>query len=391
MIHVGDMREVLPTLEAASFDAVVTDPPYGLGFMGKDWDHSVPGIHFWQEILRVAKPGAHLLAFGGTRTFHRMMCAIEDAGWELRDTLCWLYGSGFPKSHNGPWGGTALKPGFEPIVMARKPLIGTVAANVQQHGTGALNIDACRIATDPAVDDPRLGGGGDWATDKAAQNVYEGGYAGKRIESSALGRWPANVLHDGSDEVVLLFPNAPGQIADASASASARKAQNVYGTMKRGNGRDGEASADSENLGDVGFNMRPGVRREDSGSAARFFYCAKADREDRNWGCDGIAEKPLLWSSGAQSPGTFQAEGTKRASSNNHPTVKPHDLMRWLCRLVTPPGGLILDPFTGSGSTGRAALAEGFRFVGVELDAGYAAIAEARLSATQSGFSFASG
>src|SRR3989304_2349138 len=141
----GDCLDVLKTLEPGSVDAVVTDPPYGLGFMGKDWDHGVPGVHFWTAALRVAKPGAHLLAFGGTRTFHRLTCAIEDAGWEVRDCLMWLYGQGFPKSLNGPWGGTALKPAWEPILMARKSLGGTVAANVEKWGTGGLNIGECRL------------------------------------------------------------------------------------------------------------------------------------------------------------------------------------------------------------------------------------------------------
>jgi site-specific DNA-methyltransferase (adenine-specific) len=297
-LHVGDCRDVLRDYPADHFDSIVSDPPYGLSFMGKGWDEGVPGEEFWQEALRVAKPGAHLLAFGGTRTFHRLTVAIEDAGWEIRDCMMWLYGSGFPKSHDvskaidkdagiwrgragavvsgnpamgGPnyertdkgepatpeasawqgWG-TALKPAWEPVIVARKPLSGTVADNVLRYGTGALNIDGCRV------------GGNE-------------------------GRWPANVMHDGSAEVVDGFPDAE----------------------------------------------------------ARFFYCAKASRTDRD---DG----------------------------NTHPTVKPTDLMRYLCRLVTPPGGVVLDPFMGSGSTGKAALIEGLRFVGIDLDPAHVAIAQAR-------------
>jgi DNA modification methylase len=349
-ILLGDCREVMRTLDANSVDAIVTDPPYEYGFMGKKWDAS--GVAFdpvtWAEALRVAKPGAHLAAFGGTRTFHRMACAIEDAGWELRDTLMWVYGSGFPKSHNGEWGGTALKPAWEPIVLARKPLIGTVEANWREHGTGALNIDGCRIrGAKPAT------------TRGAGDRDGWGMQAQGRIEDDGLGRWPANLVHDGSEEVVAQFPNEAGASAPVRGTEASAVVANAYGERGR----------------------VPGAFHGDTGSAARFFYCAKASREDRNDGCDGMAEKPLLWSSGEANPGSFQAEGTKRAAQNNHPTVKPTDLMRWLCRLVAPKGGLILDPFTGSGSTGRGAILEGFRFTGIELDPAYLAIAEARIAA----------
>jgi len=319
-----------------------------------------------------------------------MACALEDAGWELRDTLMWLYGSGFPKSKNiGGGYGTALKPAWEPIIMARKPPTGTVADNVQLHGSGALNIDGCRI---PTTD--KLGGGDQnestkiasdgwdrpWMRNEAMKDAHAARVNANVAKSEELGRWPANVVHDGSDEVLDAFPDAVGQIADASTSTSSRKAQNVYGDMKRGNGRDGEPSANSANDGTVGFQMRPGARRGDAGSAARFFYCAKASREDRNVGMQGEPEKPLNWSSGAQSPGTFQSENTHRAAANHHPTVKPTELMRWLVRLVTPPGGTVLDPFLGSGSTARACDIEGFDCVGIEIDPGYAAIARKRIS-----------
>lgn len=350
----GDCRDVLPALPDGSIHSIVTDPPYGLGFMGKAWDHSVPGVEFWREMLRVAKPGAHLLAFGGTRTFHRIVCAIEDAGWEIRDQVMWLYGSGFPKSKNlhDEWEGwgTALKPAHEPIIVARKPLIGTVAANVLAYGTGALNIDGCRIdgkiTTNPRVHNTKGYG----------SRGLQQGETGKGAESS--GRWAANVCHDGSEEVLAAFPDAPGQ-------------QRVVGPEHG-------AKASVNTFGDYGprETFSP---RVDSGSAARFFYCAKASRKDRNAGCEGIEPAKVHGPSGDgrcwDIPGS---KSTPRA--NNHPTVKPTDLMRWLVRLVTPPGGTVLDPFAGSGSTGRAADIEGFDAILIELNPEYVAIARRRIA-----------
>jgi site-specific DNA-methyltransferase (adenine-specific) len=326
--------------------------------MGKGWDHAVPGIDYWTEALRVAKPGAHLLAFGGPRTFHRMVCAIEDAGWEIRDCILWLYGSGFPKSHNlhGDWEGwgTALKPAHEPIIMARKPLIGTVAANVQAHGTGVLNIDACRVGDDVSRGErygnkPPLGGG-------------EIAFAGSREKpwSVPAGRWPANVIHDGSEEVLEAFPST------SSGTPMGMKAGgqgNAFGTFAGG-------------IPVTGYG--------DSGSAARFFYCAKADRADRNDGCDGLPLKTSGMVSNTSGQHMTRRDGGAPApAANNHPTVKPTDLMRYLCRLVTPQAGVVLDPFMGSGSTGRGAIAEGFSFIGIELDPAYLAIAQARITASQ--------
>jgi DNA modification methylase len=311
-------------------DSVVCDPPYGLSFMGKRWDYDVPSVDEWREALRLLKPGGYLLAFGGTRTYHRLVCGIEDAGFEIRDQIGWAFGSGFPKSHNGEWGGTALKPAWEPICMARKPLEGTVEANWRKWGTGALAIDACRVETDEPL------GGGAYAKEPTergqmwgadAGNSWVRGGAGEFVQPA--GRWPANLIHDGSDEVLAAFPEAPGQMAKASTSDTQRAGQNTYGNMMRG-------SNGSE-------------PRIDSGSAARFFYCAKASKSDRGEG-------------------------------NAHPTVKPTALMRYLCRLVTPAAGLVLDPWSGSGSTGKAAVLEGFGFIGFERDAEHVAIANARIT-----------
>jgi site-specific DNA-methyltransferase (adenine-specific) len=345
-----------------SVDSIVTDPPYDListvkqfgsptaapaqhgtdgvyarssrGFMGQQWDGT--GVAFdpetWREAYRVLKPGGYLLAFGGTRTYHRMVCAIEDAGFEIRDCIAWIYGSGFPKSHNAGNGwGTALKPAHEPIVVARKPLAKgcTVAANVLRYGTGAVNIDACRVEYDdlltPAVTVAKNPG----RTDDRTSSIYGDGGSQQVVDAS--GRWPANVMHDGSDEVLDAFPDATG----AQSPVTGREPSSAMG-------------------GDVynsGMTGRPAQAiRNDSGSAARFFYCAKASKADRE---DG----------------------------NIHPTVKPTSLMRWLVRHVTPPGGTVFDPFMGSGSTGKAAALEGFDFIGCEMTEAYIPIAESRIDA----------
>jgi len=378
--HLGDCLEVLATLPDESVDAIVTDPPYGLSFMGKRWDYDVPGSDIWAECLRVLKPGGYLLAFAGTRTQHRMAVRIEDAGFEIRDMIAWVYGSGFPKSldvskaidkeagiertevvsryrardfglcSNNRLGsqdvevaqktvmqfapatqsarqwqgwGTALKPAIEPITVARKPFRGTVADNVLAHGTGALNIDACRVAS-----------GSDHAERCASvvglcsnrNGAVYGEWSRARTDSHHdSGRWPANLIHDGSPEVVCIFPD-----------------DKVFG------------------------------------STARFFYCAKASRRDRN---DGL---PCGEASAVSTNSTMrECEGADwpARNGNHHPTVKPTDLMAYLCRLVTPPGGVVLDPFMGSGSTGKAAVREGYRFIGIEREAEYVAIAEARIEA----------
>lgn len=324
MLFNFDCRDAMSLwLAENSVDAIVTDPPYGIEFMGKGWDRGVPGVEYWQQCLKVLKPGGYLLAFSGTRTYHRMACAIEDAGFEVRDQIGWAYGSGFPKSHNGPWGGTALKPAWEPICMARKPLIGTVEANWLTYGTGALNIDGCRVEFHGDADKEAAKPGGK-ATSHGAGSLDAPGSAQavERAEFSAVqgaGRWPANLIHDGSDEVLAGFPQAPGQMAAIKGTEPSERVEFAK-------------------------------RNETDKSAARFFYCAKSSKADRGEG-------------------------------NTHPTVKPTDLMRYLCRLVTPPGGVVLDPFMGSGSTGCAAVREGFRFIGCELSPEYFQIADARITA----------
>jgi DNA modification methylase len=416
-LHLGDCRDIMATMAPDSIDAIVCDPPYGLQLMQKEWDHGVPGVEFWTAALRVAKPGCHLLAFGGTRTFHRLMVAIEDAGWEIRDTIMWVYGSGFPKSHDVskaidkeaglirdrvPGGvassntmslgkfkcgeaisgeaisgeaisgeaisgeakrwsgfGTALKPAWEPIIVARKPLVGTVAENVLRHGTGGLNIDGCRVPHDG----DRLGGGRistttdgwdrPWKHDESAMAACLDRSREAIAKAETLGRWPANVCYDGSDEVLALFPAAKGQQGSVTGEEPSSKTNNAYGQ----------------------FGARRATKpRGDAGSAARFFYCAKASRRDRNEGLDDP---------GPQFPhgATLRRVENTATKGNIHPTVKPTPLMRYLCRLVTPPRGTILDPFAGSGSTGKAAILEGFGFIGIELDPHYHDSALLRINA----------
>jgi len=381
MIHVGDCLEVMRGMADNSVDAIVTDPPYGLSFMGKRWDCDVPSTDIWEQCLRVLKPGGHLLAFAGTRTQHRMAVRIEDAGFEIRDMIAWVYGSGFPKSHNGPWGGTALKPSLEPITVARKPLTGTVAANWTAHGTGAMNIDACRVASSESTVRAR--------TESDLGRLNDDGWRPTPgLNGSDNGRWPANLIHDGSEEVLAAFPAAPGQKADLSDDGESARFSTVYngGALPRGS----DASSNAANHGAVGFKMRPGARRLDSGSAARFFYCAKPSKAEREEGLEAFASghAGMVSNTSGQHMTRRDEQYQVALRANHHPTVKPTDLMRYLCRLVTPAGGLVLDPFAGSGSTGRAAIAEGFQFVGIELDPEYAAIAEARCRAVQPGLSF---
>ena len=409
----GDCRDELELLPDNSIDSIVTDPPYELGFMGKSWDAS--GIAYdqrvWVQCLRVLKPGGHMLAFSGSRTYHRMVCAIEDAGFQIRDQIMWVYGSGFPKSLNiskaidkaagvkgeiigysrgvgvsaednnfgginrGAVGikqtgidvpiiapataeakewegwGTALKPAHEPIVLARKPLDGTVANNVLTHGVGGINIDGCRVGR---VDGDDSSAGNRTAT-FGTQDTSSGGDGSGGWSQNEQGRFPANLIHDGSDEVLELFPDS-----------KAGKPRNDRGT----------GGIWSESMG-----VPCGPQYGDIGSAARFFYCAKANKKDRNEGLDGFAEKRPDERT-VTGMGTFEEKGVAK-QANHHPTVKPTDLMRYLCRLVTPPNGTVLDPFTGSGSTGKAAVLEGFSFIGIEQSAEYVEIAKARIRNTK--------
>lgn len=355
----GDCLRVLSVFGADRFDSVVTDPPYELSFMGKKWDGT--GIAFsvdlWREVLRVLKPGGHLLAFGGTRTSHRMVCAIEDAGFEIRDSLHWFYGTGFPKSLNvGEGRGTALKPGHEPICLARKPLIGTVAANVLQHGTGALNIDACRIAT--TDDRARKASGGKGLNALGHSETYDS-------ESHAGGRWPANVILD----------------PEAAAELDAQSGILTSGKMPAGQKRVGRAGvAFGVMAGDTTTTTTIG----DSGGASRFFYVAKPSRSERDQGCatlppksGGEATDRVDDSKGTENPRA--GAGRTGGARNYHPTVKPVALMRYLVKLITPPGGSVLDPFTGSGTTGMAARLEGRGFLGIEREAEFFEIAKLRI------------
>ncbi|MGU1527730.1 DNA-methyltransferase [Pseudomonas aeruginosa] len=426
-LHLGDCLQVLKTFPDNSFDSVVTDPPYGIRFMGKAWDgadiearaarraempshapdagpngghRSVAAeagkydltpkgmlafqaftLEWAAECLRVLRPGGHLLSFASPRTYHHMAVGIEMAGFEIRDQIMWVFGSGFPKSHNlsgeyEGWG-TALKPGHEPICMARKPLVGTVAANVLAHGTGALNIDACRIPTGEAL---RTGSGGiPCRHDEHVPRTRSGEASAERryIETGgtnfamkpgprggdAAGRWPANLIHDGSEEVVALFP------------------ESTSGAMKSGTQRAAQDGPGSVCYGTYGGNTTSRDIEASSGSAARFFYCAKASRKDRNEGCDELPQQRGGMVSNTSGKYITRRDGYEPpAAGNHHPTVKPTDLMAYLVRLVTPPGGKVLDPFTGSGSTGKAAVREGFEFVGIEREPPYLAIAEARIA-----------
>jgi len=368
----GDCLTLLKAMADSSVDAIVTDPPYGLRFMGKAWDYDVPRVEVWVECLRVLKPGGHLLAFAGTRTQHRMAVRIEDAGFEIRDMIAWVYGSGFPKSKNldGDWQGwgTALKPALEPITMARKPLVGSVASNVEQFGTGAINIGGCRVPSGADHEAKCVSVVG--LASSRTSNAY-GEWSGTRENSyNPSGRFPANLIHDGSDEVLARFPDSDG----AGGSVPQTRVTGYGG---------GIGTGCSDYLGGDRTPFDSG-----SGSAARFFYCAKAGRHDRNEGCEALPHRP-----GGMVSNTSGRHITRRdegyappPQGNHHPTVKPTDLMRYLVRLVTPRGGVVLDPYTGSGSTGKACMLEGFRFVGIERDEdehgqplGYLDIARARI------------
>ena len=422
-IYTGNNIDILKTFSDNSIDSIVTDPPYGLGkepnavevlqswittgyhevggkgFMGKAWDSFVPQPIFWKECYRVLKPGGHLLSFAGTRTYDWMVMGIRLSGFEIRDQIAWLY-SGFPKSHNigvaidkingveskvisngrsgksshafqsedtttagnyeikeaqNVWQGwgTALKPALEPIVMARKPLESTVAQNVLKHGVGGINIDGCRVG------DEELGGGTmpNLNQKDGEQGIYNGTKIGaERLEHQKYtGRFPANVIHDGSDEVVSLFPSDSG------------------GTSR-------QAYPGGKTFGGSDMNENViGTWYGDSGSAARFFYTAKSSQNERNFGL-GEFEDSVTTDGRIKSIDNAYNRG-ETTRKNIHPTVKPIDLMRYLVRLVTPKGGICLDPFMGSGTTAVACKAEKINYIGCELEPEYVKIAEARIKA----------
>jgi site-specific DNA-methyltransferase (adenine-specific) len=375
-LHLGNCLDTLKTYPDNSIDSIVTDPPYGISFMSKKWDYDVPSVEIWQECLRVLKPGGYLLCFASTRTQHRMAVNIEDAGFTIKDCIAWVYGSGFPKSHNvscaidksfghpnrgraiptastyqasdvdkenkltsnavAPYEpitdeakawqgwGTALKPAMEMITMAQKPIKGTIASNVLEWGTGTINVDATRVPMDEddfvklstGVDKIRERGG---VMDNSWKNSSDLSGANP---ANPLGRWGANFIHDGSQEVLELFPQNP--------------------------------------------------------SAARFFYCSKANKKDRNEGLEGLEPKQYSHD-GRETRNETAYQRNDSVAANHHPTVKPTDLMCYLVRMVTRKGCTVLDPFMGSGTTGKAAMREGMNFIGCELDAEYLAITEKRI------------
>lgn len=418
----GDCVAVMATLEAESLDSIVCDPPYLLAFMSKSWDSvgvndgaAMQAWHYkWAiEAIRILKPGGHLLAFGGTRTFHRLACALENAGFEYRDTLCWMYGSGFPKSldvskaidkaagaerevtgvkpghenfigrdthplndgWNRPWAsdpvaveryhsqtapstdsakewsgwGTALKPAWEPILMVRKPFAGTVAANVQEYGTGALNIDGCRIDSE-AIPINKLEKWSGFGQEKRPDYIQE---------INTAGRWPANVALD--EGAAHLLNEQVGELTSGEPMGIRHTdSLDIFGK-------------------DPGRIGTPVTGYGDTGGASRFFYTSKSSRWEREVGLHGSEQQFLATMGNGIGEREHNPDEPTAWTTNNHPTVKPIDLMRWLVRMVTRVGGTVLDPFTGSGTTGCAAVIEGMNFIGIEQDAGYIQIAKKRI------------
>jgi DNA modification methylase len=396
----GDCAEQLRKLPDACIDALVTDPPYGLGkelapaqlaqlltawiagervdvkgrgFMAREWDSYVPGPHVWREVYRVLKPGAHLAVFAGSRTFDLMGLSLRLAGFEMRDSITlagWLYGSGFPKSLNvGDGRGTALKPAFEPILLMRKPLAGTVAANVLAHGTGAINVDACRVECEDKLVRPAV---------RRDDNEVLGRGLGVGTQVEPAGRWPAN----------LLLVHSPYCIPGTCAAECPTRELDAQSGVRRPGERPAKRT-------DVGFNGRAqGTQGErvvfDAGGASRYFsqfyYDAKASRKEREAGCEALPTKSGAEavdrepdSAGVRNP-RAGAGRTSQEVHNWHPTVKPLSVMRWLVRLITPVGGVVLDPFAGSGTTLAAAVLEGREALGVELLQEHVDIANARVS-----------
>jgi DNA modification methylase len=360
IIH-GDCLEEMRKMADNSIDCIVTDPPYGISFMGKKWDGRIPSIEYWREALRVCKPGAYLLAFGGSRTHHHLMCGIEGGGWEIRDVIMWLYGSGFPKSHNfgkklgGKWDGfgTTLKPAYEPIIMAMKPCDGTFAQNAEKWDVAGINIDKSRILVIPNDKNhrhnPSCGNNGE-------NSVF--GCGGHNGNLSNKGRWPANIILD--EEAGEMLNEQSGK------------------TMSKSGGMRGENSGmwkGKKNMSRGGHN--------DSGGASRFFYCAKASPSERN---AGLEDMPLKIGVGMNATVCGDTRtGKITTQQNNHPTVKPVKLMQYLLKLVMPPNpeAILLDPFAGSGTTILAAKQLGFNAIGIEKENEYVEIANNRINTIQ--------
>jgi len=412
----GDNILSLKKLPDNSIDSIVTDPPYGLSFMNKKWDYEVPSVEFWKEALRVLKPGGHVLSFGGTRTYHRMVVNMEDAGFEIRDQIMWIYASGFPKSLNigkafdkkqgnereikgeyiAPDGnkrtgvltgteyykedgdtynnddriitkgssqyegwGTALKPANEPICLARKPLSEkTIVDNVIKWGTGGINVDGCRIGTDDKWEG-RIGNG---KPGLSLQGSLDGTFNSQSSPSHNEGRFPANILFD--EEAAQVLDEQSGiSKSNTKPKVTDKEAGNMYHKYEQQDNNYKQKLY----VGDY----------SDKGGASRFFYVAKVGKKERNLGLDDSFDKETKGYRPGEALGGQQIDVIKK---NFHPTLKPINLMTYLCRLITPPGGIILDPFMGSGSTGISACLEGFRFVGMELDEDYFKIAEARVN-----------
>ena len=363
-LMLGNNIDKLKELPNNFVDSIVTDPPYGLSFMCKKWDYDVPSVEFWKEVYRVLKPGGHILSFGGPRTYHRMVVNIEDAGFEIRDQIMWVYGSGFPKSLNigkavdkklgnelqddikdavrskvntpyEGWG-TGLKPANEPIVLARKPIEEkTIAENVLRFGTGGINIDACRIRYD-------------------------------EIKPSTAHRFPANLIID--ETTAELLDEQSGIVKSTKFPETYEggfgAGENTYGAGKVNNTRGyDDTGGASRFFYTTGFN--------DTGGASRFFYIPKVSKKERNLGLDNFDD--------VEDKGSSELINT-RITKNNHPTVKPINLLTYLVRLITPPNGIVMDCYMGSGSTGIAARLEGFQFIGMEMDEDYYKIAETRIN-----------
>ena len=365
LVH-GDCDEVLTALPDSSIDAIVTDPPSGIGFMGKSWDRDKGGRDHWiawlagimADALRALKPGGHALVWALPRTSHWTATAVENAGFEIRDVGIHLFGTGFPKSLNGAWGGTALKPAAEHWILARKPLIGTVAANVAAHGTGGLNIDACRIGTDTIQQNGRSA-----SQSQSMSGPNQAEAPGRSWE----GRWPAHVTLN----------------EEAAAALDEQSGERKSGIAVLHNGGGGLIFGQAKGFAG---QSRPDEGYSDSGGASRFFFTAKPSTSEREAGTEHLPKRAAAEmvdrdedSAGTQSP-RAGAGRTSEGRANFHPTVKPIDLMRWLCRLITPKGGVVFDPFAGSGTTGCAAMLEGFRFVGAEMTEEYLPIARARIA-----------